>query len=418
MGDEPNYAAFALPIFAAAVLAEVLLARRRGRASELYSLGTALSDAGCGAVFQAAEVLLTLLTFALYGLVYEHARLLTWADGSPWPWIIGLLGVDFLYYWWHRVSHVVNVMWAVHGVHHQSEDYNLAVALRQPLLEPVTWILFALVLALAGVPLLIMVVSFGLNLFYQFWIHTELVGKLPRPIEAVLNTPSHHRVHHGVDAQYLDRNYGGVLIVWDRLFGTFQCEQQRPTYGTTIPLRSYNPLWGNWQHLHRTWRLCRAATRVRDKLWAWLAHPAWLPHGVTDPDPKPDRAHYDKYRPTIGRGTTGYLLVNVVVVVLLAGPFVLIGHTFTVPQITAGAAALILSHVAFNAIVEGKAWAPAVDWLRIASVAAVAGWLCSTLAGPAAGSTLGLGVAGGLLVISLASRVLLRPHAAVPASAE
>jgi len=414
MSDEPNYAAFAMPIFAAAVIAELLVARRRGRARELYSLGTVVSDMGCGAVFQAAEVLLTLLTFGLYALVYEHLRLYTWPEGSPWPWIIGLVGVDFIYYWWHRVSHVSNVMWAVHGVHHQSEDYNLAVALRQPLLEPVTWILFALVLALAGVPLLVMVTSFGLNLFYQFWIHTQLVGKLPRPIEAVLNTPSHHRVHHGVDAEYLDRNYGGVLVLWDRLFGTFQPEQRAPIYGTTIPLRSYNPWWSNWQHLHRCWRLCRASTRLRDKLWVWFAHPAWLPHGVTEPDAKPDRTQYRKYRPAVERRTRLYLLVNLALVLSLTGPFVYFGHHLPVVQIVAGATALILAHVTFNALVEGKPWAVALDWLRIASVAAVAGWLSGAAMGLATGSA----VAAGVLVASLASRLLLRPRVAVPASAQ
>jgi alkylglycerol monooxygenase len=414
VGDEPNYAAFALPIFASAVIVEVLLARRRGRARELYSLGTVVSDIGCGAVFQAAEVLLTLLTFGLYAALYEHLRLVTWPEGSPWPWVIGLLGVDFLYYWWHRVSHVSNVFWAVHGVHHQSEDYNLAVALRQPLLEPITWFMFASVLALLGVPLLVMVISFGLNLFYQFWIHTELVGKLPRPLEAVLNTPSHHRVHHGVDEKYLDRNYGGVLVIWDRLFGTFQPEEQRPTYGTTIPLRSYNPLWGNWQHLDRCWRLFRASTRLRDKLWVWLAHPAWLPHGVTDPDAKPDRTQYRKYRPSVARRTAWYLLLNLSLVLSLAGPFVFFGHGLPLAQLVAGAAALVLAHVAFNAMVEGKSWAPALDWLRIAGVAAVAGWL----GGSMLGATTGLALAGGVLVVSLASRLLLRPRVAVPASAQ
>lgn len=411
---EPNYAAFALPIFALAVLSEILVARRRGRVHELYSLGTAVSDVGCGAVFQAAEVLLTLLTFGLYALVYEHLRLVTWPEASPWPWVIGLVGVDFLYYWWHRVSHVVNVFWAVHGVHHQSEDYNLAVALRQPLLEPITWFCFASVLALVGVPLIVMVVSFGLNLFYQFWIHTELVGKLPRPVEALLNTPSHHRVHHGVDAEYLDRNYGGVLMIWDRLFGTFAVEQQRPTYGTTIPLRSYNPLWGNWQHLHRCWRLARASTRLRDKLWVWLAHPAWLPPGVSEPDVKPDRTHYRKYRPAVGRRTAWYVLLNLTVVLTLAGPFVYFGHGLPVVQILAGVAALVLGHVALNALIEGKPWATALDWVRIGVLVAVAGWVC----GAALGSAVGVAVAGGVLAASLAARLLLRPRVAVPASAQ
>jgi alkylglycerol monooxygenase len=413
MGDAPNYAALALPIFALAVLSEVLAARRRGRVRELYSLGTAVSDIGCGAVFQAAEVLLTLLTFWLYALLYEHARFITWPEGSPWPWVIGLLGVDFLYYWWHRISHVVNVFWAVHGVHHQSEDYNLAVALRQPLLEPITWFVFASVLALLGIPLIVMVVSFGLNLFYQFWIHTELVGRLPRPIEAVLNTPSHHRVHHGIDAEYLDRNYGGVLVIWDRLFGTFQPEQQRPTYGTTIPLRSYNPLWGNWQHLHRCWRLCRASTRLRDRLWVWFAHPAWLPKGVTDPDPKPDRVQYSKYRPSLGRRQAWYVLLNLGIVLTLAGPFVYVGHRLPLAHIVAGAAVLVLSHVVLSAIIEGKAWATALDWARIAMLTAATGWIGGTALGVPSGVVL----AGSVLVTSLASRLLLRPRVAVPASA-
>ncbi len=414
MGNEPNYAAFALPIFALAVLFELFVARRRGRERELYSLGTAVSDIGCGAVFQAGEVLLTLATFSLYGLLYDHARLVTWPEGSPWPWVIGLLGVDFLYYWWHRMSHVVNVLWAVHGVHHQSEDYNLAVALRQPLLEPITWLLFAWVLAIVGVPLLVMVVSFGLNLFYQFWIHTELVDKLPRPLEAVLNTPSHHRVHHGVDPEYLDRNYGGVLLVWDRLFGTFQPERQRPTYGTTIPLRSYDPLWSNGQHLHRCWRLARAASRTRDKLWVWLAHPAWLPAGVAEPDAKPDRTQYLKYRPRLRRRMASYVLVNLAIVLSLAGPFVYVGHRLPLAQIIAGAVALMAGHVALNALVEDKPWAGALDWARIVAITAATAWIGATQLG----AELGASLAGLVFVASLGSRLLLRPRMAVPASAQ
>lgn len=412
--EGPNYAVFAMPIFAAAIFAETMIARRRGRLSELYSLGTAVSDIGCGAVFQAMEVVLTLATFAAYGWLYEHAALWHWDDGSPWPWVIGMLGVDFLYYWWHRVSHVVNVMWAVHGVHHQSEDYNLAVALRQPVLEPLTWFLFVWVLAIAGVPTLVFVVSFGANLFYQFWIHTELVGRLPAPLEWVLNTPSHHRVHHGVDAEYLDRNYGGVLVLWDRLFGTFQPERQRPTYGTTIPLRSYDPLWGNAQHLHRTWRLCRAATRWSDRLWVWLAHPAWLPRGVTEPDTKPDREHYAKYRPELSRAKAWYVATSMLLVVGVATPFVYVGHALPLPQILVAAGVLVLAHVALSALVEAKPWGPALDWVRIVGLCATAGWLT----GDAWGVRVGLAVAAGLALLSVIGRAVLRPARRQAAVAE
>ncbi|MEX1362546.1 MAG: sterol desaturase family protein [Nannocystaceae bacterium] len=417
MEGTPNYAVFALPVFAAAIVAETLLARRRGRLSELYSMGTAVSDIGCGAVFQAVEVLLNLATLGAYAWLYEHARVLTWEPSSPWPWVLGLLGVDFLYYWWHRVSHVANVMWAVHGVHHQSEDYNLAVALRQPVLEPITWFLFYWVLALLGVPPLIYVVGIGANLFYQFWIHTELVDRLPRPLEWVLNTPSHHRVHHGVDAEYLDRNYGGVLVVWDRLFGSFEPERRRPTYGTTVPLRSYNPVWGNVQHLHRTWRLSRAARAWSDKLWVWVAHPAWLPRGVTDPNKgaRRDAGRPPKYRPPLPRAKAWYVGASMALLVGLAGPFVFVGHMLELPQIAAAAAVLVLGHTALSGVMEARPWAPALDGVRIVGLAVVTGWLCAT----EWGTDVGLMVAGAIAAVSLASRLVLLPtRPAVSPSAE
>src|SRR5690606_20746141 len=114
----------------------------------------------------------------------------------------------------------------------------------------------------------------------------------------------------GVEDKYLDRNYGAILIVWDRLFGSFQPEEERPTYGTTVPLRSYNPLWANVQHFARMWTLARLARRTRDKLWVWFAHPAWLPEGVTDPAEKPDRAHYQKYQPPVAPGLRLYVALH------------------------------------------------------------------------------------------------------------
>jgi len=411
MGEQPNYAAFALPVFALGILVEVLIARRRGRLGELYSVGTAVSDIGCGAVFQAIEVLLTLVTLSFYAWLYQW-RVVHWDEGSPWPWVLGLVGVDLLYYWWHRISHVSNVMWAVHGVHHQSEDFNLAVALRQPILEPITLMVFFWVLAVLGVPPLVFVISFGANLFYQFWIHTELVDRLPRPLEWVLNTPSHHRVHHGVDEVYLDRNYGGVLVVWDRLFGTFQAEEHRPTYGTTVPLRSYAPLWGNAQHLHRIWRLSRAAPRLVDTLWVWFAHPGWLPHGVTDPATKPDRSRYEKYRPPVERSTVVYVLVNLGLVAGGAAPFVFMGHAQPVGHLVLIATTLVLSHVVLSGLIEGRPWASTADWVRMAASAGLLGWLAARTWGPG----LGLVVAAAGLVGSFALRGLLRPRAQLATS--
>ena len=151
-----------------------------------------------------------------------------------------VVGWDFLYYWTHRWEHEIRFFWAGHVNHHSSERYNLSTALRQPWTPLLTVVTFPL-LALVGVAPWMIFTAGGLNLLYQFWIHTEAIDRLPDWYEAVLNTPSHHRVHHGSNAQYLDRNHGGILIVWDRLFGTFEREGERVRYGLTKDIESFNP---------------------------------------------------------------------------------------------------------------------------------------------------------------------------------
>ena len=376
MGEGLNWAAAAIPVFLGATVLEAWIGRRQGK--RLYAFGTAISDLACGSVFQAIELLLKLLALGAYAWLFDNYRVVDWGAGSWVPWVVGMIGIDFLYYWWHRVSHVVNVMWAVHGVHHQSEDYNLAVALRQPILEPLSWLPFYAVLALLGVPPLVYVISYTSNLFYQFWIHTELVGKTHPVAEAVLNTPSHHRVHHGVDAKYLDRNYGGVLIIWDRVFGTFQPEAQRPVYGTTIPLRSYNPIWANLEHFARCWTLAKLAPRWRDKLRVWFAHPAWLPDRVEDPALKPDRTTYEKYRPRVPPVLKRYIIGHFILAGLAMGTVVLFEHRFTPWQLAAAAAVMVAAFGAFAALIEAKPWARPLELARLTAFIIVTHWLLTT----------------------------------------
>ena len=153
--------------------------------------------------------------------------------------MIAIVGVDLLYYFYHRIAHRVRLIWATHQAHHSSQYFNFATALRQKWNISGDVFLRAL-LPLIGVPPWMVFASFSINLVYQFWIHTERIGKLWRPIEFVFNTPSHHRVHHGMDQQYLDKNYGGIFILWDRLFGSFQAETVRPNYGLTKQVDTYN----------------------------------------------------------------------------------------------------------------------------------------------------------------------------------
>lgn len=373
-----NYAAFAVPIFTFAVVAEALVARKRR--PQAYALGTALSDVGCGAIFQALEVFFNLALLGVYAWVFENASLIEFEDGSPWPWVIGMIAIDFLYYWWHRHSHVVNSLWAVHGVHHQSEDYNLAVALRQPILEPLTWFPYYLPLAFFGIDPTTVVICYGLNLFFQFWIHTELVGTLG-PLEWVFNTPSHHRVHHGVQEQYLDRNYGGILILWDRLFGTFEKEDERPYYGTTIPLRSYNPVWANFEHFARIRSLAAGAKTLREKLWAPWAHPAWLPAGVSPPD-KPERNEkFEKYRPEPPAKRVAYVIGHAVVAVIGLFTFVLYQHMLPAPLLIVSAGMLVWTFVNLSGIIEQRSWASRSEKGRLAGIVAWAMLLAWTMLG-------------------------------------
>ena len=371
-----NIVAFAIPVFLASIILEAVIARRKGR-RDYYNFGTALSDIATGSVFQAAEVFFKFVPLLIYAWVFERWALIDWGD-NPWLiWGVGLLTVDFMYYWWHRASHVVNVFWAVHGVHHQSEDYNLAVALRQPLFEPITWFFFYIPLALLGVPTEVFLGAYALDLLYQFFIHTELVDKLPRPIEWLLNTPSHHRVHHGVQDQYLDKNYGGILVIWDRLFNSFEPEGERVMYGTTVPLDSYNPLWCNWQYFQHMARIANKATRLRDKLWVWFAHPAWLPEGVErDPNEK-KRVQSPKYQPKVARELAWYLAGHYLLIGSLMVPYLLFESQFSWAQLGVGAGVLVLSNVVFLGLVEDKRWAQWMELVRGPAVAGAVAFLAS-----------------------------------------
>ncbi|GAC1421373.1 MAG: sterol desaturase family protein [Flavisolibacter sp.] len=179
--------------------------------------------------------------FGFFTLLY-NVRIFSLPDTSGWFWVLLFFADDFSYYWFHRTAHQVNWFWASHVVHHSSTNYNLAAALRQ------TWtgnlsgsFIFWAWMPLVGFHPIWILFMQQISLIYQFWIHTETIKKLPPVFEWVLNTPSHHRVHHGRDLKYLDKNHGGILIMWDRLFNSFQKEEQRPVYGLTKNIESYNP---------------------------------------------------------------------------------------------------------------------------------------------------------------------------------
>jgi sterol desaturase/sphingolipid hydroxylase (fatty acid hydroxylase superfamily) len=236
-----NPVVIAIPFFAAMIALESYFIRRDPAGS--YDRRDLWNNILIGFVSVAFGAL-----FGLFiGLIYEAAYSIApykFPETAWWSWVVLFFVDDLAYYIFHRVSHRSRLFWNFHVVHHSSEQYNLAVAVRQSWFSGLLhWIFYAPVMLLGFAPWMFLVMH-GFNLIYQFWIHTRLIGKLG-PVEYVLNTPSHHRVHHGVNNKYLDRNYAGVLIIWDRMFGSFTPETEEPRYGIIKPLASYNPLWAN-----------------------------------------------------------------------------------------------------------------------------------------------------------------------------
>jgi len=370
-----SYIALAVPFFFVLIGLEVLVARARRR--PVYRVGDAIGDLGCGMFQQVLLVFLAGASIALYTWVYEHARLITWSSPLT-PWLVAIIGVDFLYYWWHRLSHEVNVLWAAHVVHHQSEDYNLAVALRQAILTSFTVQPFYAPLALLGVPPLIFGSALAISTLYQFWIHTELIGKLGW-FEGWLNTPSHHRVHHAINPEYLDRNYGAILIVWDRLFGTFIREEATPVYGIVKPFQSFNPIWAQLGPVVALAAASARAPRLQDKLWVWFASPAWTPEGVSPYPGVADGSYVRraKYDPGASPAMQAYVVAQFGLAVAVTALVMFRQATAPRPALATAAVLVVLTLGTSAGLLEGKAWARPVEALRLAlvvgAVAAFAG---------------------------------------------
>ena len=275
----PQVIVVATPVFLALIGLEAWLAHRRGL--RVYRLNDALSSIGLGVMSQVVGLFATLFTIGLYTLAHRHLALFELSASSPWVWLGALLAYDFCYYGLHRGGHRVALLWAAHAVHHQSEDYNLSTALRQTSSGFLLAWLFYLPMAVAGVPPLVFASVALIDLLYQFWVHTQLVGKLGW-FDRWFCSPSNHRVHHAVNDRYLDKNYGGILIVWDRLFGTYAEEDDAEpcVYGTRSALRSWNPVTANLQVYGQLVADSRHATRWPDKLRVWLKPPGWRPADV------------------------------------------------------------------------------------------------------------------------------------------
>jgi alkylglycerol monooxygenase len=361
----PDYIAMAGPVFFVLIAVELFVGHRRG--VSYYRLNDAVGDISTGLLMQLSQVFTKVLVVGGYVFVFQRFRLGDFSQTHTGTWIACFLGVDFAYYWFHRLSHEINFLWAAHVVHHQSEDYNLAVALRQSTLQPIFGAVFYWPLALIGFSPLVFVTCSSFNTLYQFWLHTQAIGSLG-PIEEVFVTPSHHRVHHGRNPIYLDRNHGGTFILWDRLFGTFEREGEEVVYGITTPLRSWNPVWANLHYWVELFRTARATKRPIDKLRTFVAAPGWFPEdlgGIVSPPavsnqtPKFDRAY--------PKGLAGYAIFQfglLIVVTVLVG---LLGTEMTLPAQIGWIALVVWGLVNLGGLFEVRSWSFHSEAARVVS---------------------------------------------------
>lgn len=270
--------AVATPLFFLLMLLEHAWGRRRGH--DTYRLNDTINSLSLGVLSQIAALYTTALGIGLYTIAWSHFAIQALPADSPWVWLLAIVLYDLCYYWHHRLGHESAVFWAAHVAHHQSQQFNLSTALRQSSTGALLGWLFYVPLALVGVPPAVFAGAALVDLLYQYWIHTEHVGRLGW-VDRVLATPSNHRVHHAVNDRYLDRNYGGIFIVWDRLFGTFSEESERCVYGTRSPLESWDPLWANLEVYAALVRRSLSLPRWRDKLLVWIKPPGWEPAGAS-----------------------------------------------------------------------------------------------------------------------------------------
>lgn len=361
-----DFILIAVPFFFVLIAVELLADRWRGMRT--YRLADAINSLSAGVLSTTSGLLTKGVGLVSYALALEHMALFDLPADAWWVWALAFVLYDLCYYWLHRMGHERNILWAAHSVHHQSEDYNLSTALRQTSTGFVLSWVFYLPLAVLGVPLLVFVSVAALNLLYQFWVHTRHIPKLGW-YEWVFVTPSNHRVHHAQNPIYIDRNYGGVFILWDRLFGTFQEEdEQEPViFGVTTPLASWNPLWANLQFYAQLWRDARRTARWRDKLRLWFMPTGWRPADVAQryPQARQDLSSFQKFEVPLGWPQQVYVAVQFSVYVALGSYLLGAAERLPVAALLLGWGVMAFGVFVLGAALENRPWALKLELARL-----------------------------------------------------
>lgn len=358
-----NPIVLSIPIFFTLIGIELVVERITNK--KLYRLPDAIANLSCGITSQLSGLFLKVFAIGIYQLLHQNFNLLTW--NKTWVyWLALFLLADLAYYWAHRMSHQINLFWGGHVVHHQSEDYNLSVALRQSSLQVIWTFAFSLPLAFIGFETLDFALMSAYITLYQFWIHTESINKMGW-FEYIFNTPSHHRVHHGRDPKYIDKNHAGTLIIWDRMFGTFQKEEERPTYGITKPINSWNAVFANYSHYEEMGKDLKQITTWKDKMKYLFMKPGWLPDylGGYRAAPSVEKATYKKYETPSSLSLNLYVLFQYVLCLVGTSLFLFNAGKFSLGE--KALITIIISVVVVNCgvLFENRFWVRYAEWIRL-----------------------------------------------------
>lgn len=365
-----NLITLSIPAFF--ILMGVELFVNKLKKTNYYRLNDSLANLNTGIMSQVVGLFTKFATVGVYIWIYNNHRLVHDIPNKWYTWALLFIGVDFFYYWFHRLSHEISVLWGTHVVHHQSEEYNLSVALRQSATQTFGSFWFYLPLAFIGFPPPLFITIAAIQTLYQFWIHTKLINKMPVWFEYIFNTPSHHRVHHGVNPKYIDKNHGGTLIIFDRMFGTFQAEEEEVHYGVTSQLKSWDVAIANFDYYGWIVRQLGQVKNAKDFFLVMIKPPGWRPEYLGGPivakEIDTTRQLYDA--DSGNKKMHFYILAQFAILLSFSSYFLFAAgmNKFDTLQQVAGFAFITWSCINVGAMFENKRWLVISEILRMIAV--------------------------------------------------
>jgi alkylglycerol monooxygenase len=359
-----NLITLSIPAFFILIGVELIVAK--WKQAKLYRLNDALSNLNAGIVSQVVGVFTKVVTIGVYIWIYNNYRIFPEIPNTWYTWIALFIGVDFFYYWFHRLSHEISVLWGTHVVHHQSEEYNLTVALRQSATQTFGSFWFYLPLAFIGFHPTLFATIAAIQTLYQFWIHTRLIDRMPAWFEYIFNTPSHHRVHHGVNPKYIDKNHGGTLIIFDRLFGTFQQEEEEVHYGITSQLKSWNIAIANFEYYGWIGEQLSKVRNLKDFFLVLLKPPGWRPDYLGGPiEPKEIDTRRKLYDADSPKQWHPYIILQFVVLLGFTSLFLFGIEKFSEYQRYAAFVYIVFTAINIGGLLERRSWIKAAEIIRL-----------------------------------------------------